>query len=87
MCVRLYVSVLGARENTHITHQTPTCTPIILDGLAVKCVMWGRSVYVFVVSVCMRARPTNTQHTYLTHTPNTYPYTGHTARLLVQVGE
>ena len=33
-------------------HQTPTCTPIILDGLAVKCVMWGRSVYVFT-----RARP------------------------------
>ena len=33
--------------------QTPTCTPIILDGLAVKCVMWGRSVY-----VC--ARDTNT---------------------------
>ena len=28
-------------------HQTPTCTPIILDGLAVKCVMWGRSVYVY----------------------------------------
>ena len=29
-----------------LTDQTPTCTPIILDGLAVKCVMWGRSVYV-----------------------------------------
>ena len=29
----------GARDTTH--QQTPTCTPIILDGLAVKCVMWG----------------------------------------------
>ena len=43
------------------------------------------------VSVCARAN-TEQQHTHSymskrTLTPNTYPYTGHTARLLVQVGE
>ena len=32
-------------------HQTPTCTPIILDGLAVKCVMWG-STSVFAAARC-----------------------------------
>ena len=39
-------------------HQTPTCTPIILDGLAVKCVMWG--------SVSVRAQ------TLITYTPVHY---------------
>ena len=34
--------MFGARARH--THQTPTCTPIILDGLAVKCVMWGSVV-------------------------------------------
>ena len=33
---------VGVSRATQTT--TPTCTPIILDGLAVKCVMWGRSV-------------------------------------------
>ena len=50
----LVISVIGkwsvARANT-LTHQTPTCTPIILDGLAVKCVMWGSA----------RATPTGTE--------------------------
>ena len=53
-CVYGCVFVLGrAREQQ--THQTPTCTPIILDGLAVKCVMWGS------VSGA-RATHTNHQH-------------------------
>ena len=34
------LKVVRARE-----HQTPTCTPIILDGLAVKCVMRARPVH------------------------------------------
>ena len=42
VCVQVGVCEV-ARANT-LTHQTPTCTPIILDGLAVKCVMWGSVV-------------------------------------------
>ena len=37
--------MVGARDTT------PTCTPIILDGLAVKCVMWG-STSVFAAARC-----------------------------------
>ena len=63
---------LGVNEaRATLTHQTPTCTPIILDGLAVKCVMWG-SVNVecegrlVVYGGCLRAHhhPTPTSITY-----------------------
>ena len=39
--VHARASYKGDHHKQSLSYQTPTCTPIILDGLAVKCVMWG----------------------------------------------
>ena len=66
------------RVLVRVTLLLPAHLPVLI-GLRVTH-SWG-CVYVY-VSVGTRA-----QEQTQTQTPNTYPYTGHTARLLVQVGE
>ena len=74
-----------SRARKHHTHQTPTCTPIILDGLAVKCVMWGRRECVL-GKVSVKGTSTRTltlpSHTHFSPTQHNHFTTGRHTNLI-----